>query len=71
MNASKCHYCYEGEQRDILLAVSTCFCRFLEGAFCRKSPIWTGRNGRLKLGQLLNLHGHIRNETKQFLMLSL
>ena len=32
-----------------------CFCRFSKEAFCRKSPISTGRNDRLKPGKLLKL----------------
>ena len=48
-------YCQEGEQREILLAVIARFCRFSKGAFYRKSPISTGRNGRLKPGKLLDL----------------
>ena len=31
-------------------------------------PFRTGRNDRLKPGKLLNLIGHIRNETRQFSM---
>ena len=62
MNAYKCHYGKEGEQRDILLAVFThFFCRFSKGVLCRKSSISTGRNDRLKPGKLLNLTGHIGN----------
>ena len=38
-----------------LLAVFARFCRFSGGAFCRKSPISTGRNDRLKPGKLPNL----------------
>ena len=38
-----------------LLAVFARFCRFSKGAFCRKSPVSTGRNDRLKPGKLLNL----------------
>ena len=41
--------------REILLGVSTRFCRFSKGAFCRKSHISTGRNDRLKPAKLLNL----------------
>ena len=55
MNTIKSHYCQEGEQRDILLAVLAHFCRFSKGAFYRKSPISTGRNSRLKPGKLLDL----------------
>ena len=51
----KGHYCQEAEQREILLAVFARFCRFLKGAFYRKSPISTGRNGRLKPGKVLDL----------------
>ena len=43
------------EQREILLAAFARFCRFSKGAFCRKSPILTGRNDRLKPDKLLNL----------------
>ena len=48
MITSRSHYYEEGEQREILLAVFAHFCRFSEGALCRKSPISTGRNNRLK-----------------------
>ena len=41
--------------KGILLAVFARFCRFSKGALCRKSPISTGRNDRLKPGKLLNL----------------
>ena len=67
MNTSKCHYCYEGEQREILLGVFTHFCRFSRGAFLGKSPISTGRNGRSKLGNLLNLISNIGDKIKQLL----
>ena len=59
MNASKSHYCKDREQRENLLRVFTRFLLVFERAFCRKSPISTGRNGRLKLGKLLNLIWHI------------
>ena len=65
MNTSKSHYYYEGEQRETLLAVFTCFCRFSKGAFCRKSPISTGRNGRFKSGKFLNLIRHIGDKIRQ------
>ena len=55
MYTFKSHYCQEGEQREILLAVFTRFCGFSKGAFYRKSPTSTGRNGRLKPGKLLEL----------------
>ena len=55
MNTFKGHYCQEGEQREILLAVFARFCRFSKGAFNRKSPMSTGRNGRIKPGKLLHL----------------
>ena len=55
MNKFKSHYCQEGEHMEILLAVFAGFCRFLKGAFYRKSPILTGRNRRLKPGKLLDL----------------
>ena len=55
MSTSKSLYCQEGEQRQILVAVFVPFCRFSKGAFCRKSPISTGKNDRLKPGKLLNL----------------
>ena len=54
MYTFKSHYCQEGEQREILLAVFACFCRFSKGAFYRKSPISTGRNGQLTPGKLLD-----------------
>ena len=40
------------------------FCRVLEGAFCGKSSIWMGGNGRLKPGKLLSLIEQIGNNTK-------
>ena len=52
--------------KGMLLAVFTHFCRFSKGAFCSKSPISTGKNGRLRQGKLLTLIGHIGNETRQF-----
>ena len=51
MNTSKSHFFLEGEQREILLGVFTHFCRFSKGAFCRKSPISTGKNDQLKPGK--------------------
>ena len=54
MNTFKSHYCQEGEQREILLAVFARFCRFSKGAFNGKSPISMGRNGRLKPGKFLD-----------------
>ena len=55
MYTFKSNYCQEGNQREILLAVFARFCRFSKGAFYRKSPISTGRNGRSKPGKLLDL----------------
>ena len=55
MNTFKSHYCQEGEQRKILLAVFARFCRFSKGAFYGKSPISTGWNGQLKPGKSLDL----------------
>ena len=55
MSAFKSHYCEEGEQREILLAVFARFAGFRKGSFCRKSPISTGRNDQLKPVKLLNL----------------
>ena len=55
MYTFKSHYRQEGEQREILLAVFARFCRFAKRAFFRKSPISTGRNGRLKPAKLLDL----------------
>ena len=55
MNTSKSHYCQEGEQREILLAIFARFWSFSERAFYRKSLISMGRNGRLKPGKLLDL----------------
>ena len=48
-----------------MLGVFTRFCRFSKGAFCRKSPILTGRNGRLKPRKLLNLILHIEDKIRQ------
>ena len=66
MNTSKSYYYQEGEKREMLLGVFTRFCRFSRGAFGRKSPISTGRNGRLTPGKLLNLIRHIGNKIRQF-----
>ena len=66
MNTFKSHYCQEGEQREILFTVFARFCRFPKGAFCRKSPISTGRNDRLKPGKLLNLIEQIGDKIRQF-----
>ena len=55
MYTFKSHYCQEGDQREILLAVFARFCRFSKGAFHRRSPISTGRNGQLKPGKSLDL----------------
>ena len=68
MYTFKSHYCQEGEQREVLLAVFARFCRFAKGAFCRKSPISMGRNGRLKPGKLLDPIGHIGDIIRQFLI---
>ena len=38
-----------------LLAAFARFCRFSKEAVCSKSPISTGRNNRLKPGELLKL----------------
>ena len=54
MSTSKCHYCYERDERGIWLGVFNRFCRFSKGAFWRKYPISTGRNDRLKPGKLLD-----------------
>ena len=46
-----------------------CFHSFLqvfEKSFCRKSPVSTGRNDRLKPGKLLNLIRHIGHQIIQF-----
>ena len=51
---------------EIVLSVFTRFCRFSKRAFCRKSPISTGRNGQLKPGKLLDLIWHIWNKMRQF-----
>ena len=55
MYTIKSHYCQEGEQREILLAVSLVFAGFRKGFFYRKFPISTGRNAQLKQGKLLDL----------------
>ena len=47
-------------------AVFTRFCRFLNGAVGRKSPICTGKNDQFKRGEVLNLADNIICETKQF-----
>ena len=66
MNKYKYHHCQEGENREVLLAVSTRFCRFLKGDFCRKSPILTEGNGRFEPGGFRDLIGHIGNGTGRF-----
>ena len=48
------------------LVLFTRFCRFLGGTYCRKFPISTGRNGRLKPGKSLNITKHIGNRTTHF-----
>ena len=65
MDTSKYHFCYEGEQKGIWLFVFTRVCKFSKWAFGRTSFISAGKKGRLKPGKLLNLIGHIRNETRQ------
>ena len=42
------------------------FLKVIERGFCRKAPISTGRNDRLKLGKLLSLIECIGNNTRQF-----
>ena len=50
-----------------LLFICICgFCRFSTGAFCRKSGALIGKNGRLKLGEPLNVVGHIGNKQAIF-----
>lgn len=44
---------------EILAVVFNRFYRILKGASCRKSPIATGRNDRLKSNEFLNLIEHI------------
>ena len=66
MNTFKSHYCLDGEQREILLAVFACFCRFSKEDFYRKSPISTGSNGRIKPGKLLDLIWHSGDKIRQF-----
>ena len=51
---------------EILLGVLARFCKFSKGAFCRISPISTGRNDRSKPGELLNLIGRTGNKTGHF-----
>ena len=41
--------------KEIFIVIFTYFRRFFKGAVCRQSPISTGRNDRLNLGELLNL----------------
>ena len=53
-------------RRKTLLVVTIRFYRFSTGAFCLKSPILTGRNGRLKPGRLLNLTEHTGKKSRQF-----
>ena len=43
-----------------------CCCFRSKGDFCRKSPISTRRNDRLKPGKSLNLTWHIGHKTRQF-----
>ena len=42
------------------------FYRYVKGAFCTKSVILMGSNGRLKLGKLLNLIRQIGDKSRQF-----
>ena len=65
MSTYECHQYKEGNQVS-LLYIFIRFCRFLEGAFCRKFPISTRRNGRLKLGKLLSLIEHVGSKTGPF-----
>ena len=44
------------------------FAAFLKEAFCVNSPISRGRNGKLRSGKLLNILGHIGNETSKLLV---
>ena len=57
--------------KEILLVVFTRFCVFLEGVFCRISPISLGKNGRSGSLKLLNLFGHIGDGAKRFSVLLL
>ena len=54
----------KGSLREEEQVVFTCFCRFSKEAFCRKSTISTGRNGRLKSVKLGNLVEHIGDKTR-------
>ena len=46
---------------EILVVTFIHLAGFREGTFCRKSPISTGRKGRIQPGKLLNPIGHIEN----------
>ena len=41
---NKCHYCQEGEPRDIYIAIFTRFCRFLKEFSAGKSPMKMNEN---------------------------
>ena len=53
MNTFECHYCKEGEQREILFVGSLIFANF-ERVFQQKSPISMVGNGQLKVDKLLH-----------------
>ena len=57
-------FCQEGEQREILVAVFSRFCKFSKGAFRRKSPISTGNNGQIRPGKLPHLNGQNGQKSK-------
>ena len=65
MNTFECHYCYEGEQRAIMLVVFTCFCRFWKGAL-QKISHFDGKDWLIKPVNLLNRIGHTKTKTRQF-----
>ena len=69
MNKSKSHYCWEGEQWEILLGVSIVLADFRKGPSAENLLFRReGMADRLKLGKLLNLIGHIGDRTRQFLI---
>ena len=59
MSTSKSHYLLGRRTKGNLAWCFRSCLQVFEKGFCRKSPISTGMNGRLKPGKLLNLIEHI------------
>ena len=71
MRIWKCHHYGKGKRMEILHIVFTHFCKFLEGIFCRRFPISTKKNGRLKSEKLMRQNQSIGNKTRQVSILLL